>query len=263
MSDDHSVYQRSKAGGCPMWMVTFGDAMSLLVTFFVMLITFSNPQEEKLMEMVGAMRGALGVSPVSASVSRDVSSELRMQIRGMSVRRKELSLEQLSSLMPKVQKALNEIGRSRKGFTEPYIMVRMMEEGLAFVIHTEAMFEDGTAEIKSGDDDLWWQIGCLIEDILNEVRIVGIVDSETEVKSSESTTAWGLGIERAVAVQKRLMDACNVKINRFSLGCHLSEGDSEREGDDLPDERVEIIFIGRRMLEDLSPESIIVNDRWR
>ena len=41
--------------GCPGWMMTFGDCMSLLVTFFVMMIAFSSMEEERLAAMIGVL----------------------------------------------------------------------------------------------------------------------------------------------------------------------------------------------------------------
>lgn len=46
--------------GAPMWMVTFADLMSLLVCFFVLLISFSVPDTKKLKIVAGSMRDAFG-----------------------------------------------------------------------------------------------------------------------------------------------------------------------------------------------------------
>ena len=46
--------------GAPMWMVTFADLMSLLVCFFVLIISFSVPDTEKLKIVAGSMRDAFG-----------------------------------------------------------------------------------------------------------------------------------------------------------------------------------------------------------
>lgn len=35
-------------GGAPKWMVTFGDALTLLLTFFVLLLTYSTPEDQEL-----------------------------------------------------------------------------------------------------------------------------------------------------------------------------------------------------------------------
>ncbi|MEM9625914.1 MAG: flagellar motor protein MotB [Pseudomonadota bacterium] len=46
--------------GAPMWMVTFADLMSLLVCFFVLIISFSVPDTEKIKIVAGSMNNAFG-----------------------------------------------------------------------------------------------------------------------------------------------------------------------------------------------------------
>ncbi len=46
--------------GAPAWMVTFADLMSLLLTFFVLLLSFSNMEIVKFQTMMGSVRNALG-----------------------------------------------------------------------------------------------------------------------------------------------------------------------------------------------------------
>lgn len=48
-------------GGAPEWLVTFADLMSLLVCFFVLIISFSIQDKQKLQIVAGSMRDAFGV----------------------------------------------------------------------------------------------------------------------------------------------------------------------------------------------------------
>ena len=43
---------------CPEWMMTMGDCMSLLLCFFVLLLTFSTQEDAKLMNVLGVLQGA-------------------------------------------------------------------------------------------------------------------------------------------------------------------------------------------------------------
>ena len=43
------------------WFVTFADLMGLLMSFFVMLVAFSNQDQRKLQMVAGSMRDAFGV----------------------------------------------------------------------------------------------------------------------------------------------------------------------------------------------------------
>ena len=48
-------------GGGHGWFVTFADLMGLLVSFFVMLVAFSNQDQKKLQIVAGSLRDAFGV----------------------------------------------------------------------------------------------------------------------------------------------------------------------------------------------------------
>jgi len=75
-----------EAPGAPLWMVTFSDCMNLLLTFFVLLVTFSAfgpEQQERIMNFGNAMRSVFG-TPVDAGGGKDRSSVVEnRQIVGM------------------------------------------------------------------------------------------------------------------------------------------------------------------------------------
>ncbi len=48
-------------GGGHGWFVTFADLMGLLMSFFVMLVAFSNQDQQKMKVVAGSMRDAFGV----------------------------------------------------------------------------------------------------------------------------------------------------------------------------------------------------------
>ncbi|MEM8987257.1 MAG: flagellar motor protein MotB [Pseudomonadota bacterium] len=56
--------QKKAEAGAPAWMVTFADLMSLLVCFFVLIISFSIQDTVKLQVVAGSMKDAFGVTKV-------------------------------------------------------------------------------------------------------------------------------------------------------------------------------------------------------
>src|SRR3982075_3286801 len=52
-------------GGGHGWFVTFADLMGLMLSFFVMLVAFSNQDQQKLKIVAGSMRDAFGVQTES------------------------------------------------------------------------------------------------------------------------------------------------------------------------------------------------------
>lgn len=63
--------EEDEAGpGIPEWVVTFGDMMSLLLTFFIMLVSMSEiKQEEQFQALVDSMRRRFGHMSASASMA--------------------------------------------------------------------------------------------------------------------------------------------------------------------------------------------------
>src|SRR5690606_21243450 len=49
--------------GVPLWVVTYGDMMSLLLCFFILLVAFSETRKDKLEQALTSFQGALGVLP--------------------------------------------------------------------------------------------------------------------------------------------------------------------------------------------------------
>ncbi|MCZ4273783.1 flagellar motor protein MotB [Maritalea porphyrae] len=61
--------KKEKAAGgsdIPEWLVTFADLMSILVCFFVLIISFSIQDDEKLQVVAGSMKDAFGVIKTEA-----------------------------------------------------------------------------------------------------------------------------------------------------------------------------------------------------
>lgn len=72
--------KKADGGGVPEWLVTFADLMSLLVCFFVLIISFSIQDQEKLQVVAGSMKDAFGILQVqrkSGVVERDGNPERR------------------------------------------------------------------------------------------------------------------------------------------------------------------------------------------
>ena len=47
--------------GVPAWVLTFADLMSLLLAFFVLLLSFSEMDRQKYKQVAGSMRDAFGI----------------------------------------------------------------------------------------------------------------------------------------------------------------------------------------------------------
>jgi chemotaxis protein MotB len=70
------------SGGAPEWMVTFSDCMTLLLTFFVLLLSFSSFDKEVFDEFKTMLAGGLPSVNLASKYSKDASSLIeRMRSR--------------------------------------------------------------------------------------------------------------------------------------------------------------------------------------
>jgi len=58
MSEEPFQSSEEVSEGAPLWVVTFGDLMSLLLCFFVLLLSFSETDRNKYKEVAGSMANA-------------------------------------------------------------------------------------------------------------------------------------------------------------------------------------------------------------
>ncbi len=84
--------EQAQPEGAPGWMVTYGDMMGLLLTFFILLLSFSSINEKEFQEALSSLRGALGVlpgglglltSPPSAKQSRITKEDMQRMARDL------------------------------------------------------------------------------------------------------------------------------------------------------------------------------------
>lgn len=79
--------------GAPAWMITFSDCMTLLLTFFVMLLSFSSFDEASLKRLQGALNFksaptiSLNRDPTDASVSKEVQPVIDRTDKGAEKKR--------------------------------------------------------------------------------------------------------------------------------------------------------------------------------
>ncbi len=178
-------------------MVTFGDAISLLVTFFVMLVSFADYDEHALQDMAGALKGGLRAVPLKmATLSASQESEMAeadtsgtKQVESRTVGAHE-------------QKAKDRIYQANS----PDYYLNMLRSGVSVVIKQASIFERGTATISVPDHEALAVVKNLQHYGCDEIEIIVTLPDHLIVRMEKYTTAWGLGIEMSLAVREMMVD---------------------------------------------------------
>ena len=189
--------------GCPLWVVTFGDAMSLLVTFFVMLVSFADFEEHALQNMMGALSGGLRAVPmpmasainrVDHTVKEDDPEHPPELVDG------EVAVESGQGVI------LEQSVENNLQSHMPNYYIQLLDNGVSLIVNHQQVFKTGTATLIDGTDEPWQIAAGLIRAVNNEVRISVILPRNTVVFEEGCSTAWGLGIEQAVVAQHQLLE---------------------------------------------------------
>ena len=74
--------KREEAHGGHGWFVTFADLMALMMSFFVMLVSFSTQDTQKLKIVAGSMRDAFGVQSPVATFAQTIYLDVALPAGG-------------------------------------------------------------------------------------------------------------------------------------------------------------------------------------
>ena len=130
--------------GVPDWMVTYGDMMSLLLCFFVLLFIFSKQDEEKYRSAVGSIQQAFGVqtkrpqSPYHSYAPIPDSAQNAMTAAE-------------SDLYSTVLEVVSDIIQEEPDLRQSY-HVETEDKGIVLRISNEHLFVPGSAELSTAAD---------------------------------------------------------------------------------------------------------------
>jgi len=181
---------KKQKAGVPEWVVTYGDMMSLLLTFFILLAAFSElKREREYQEVITAVKEAFGYSG-GVGVMPTREPPLRSMIQSLEeLAKKELKETKVSqSVDPGID------GRRTK--------VTRVDEGLMFTIGGGLSFEPASAELLPGAKEELAKVARLLRGRRNKIVLRGHAASKSLPAASRFDDLWDLSYARAKAVKE-------------------------------------------------------------
>ncbi len=177
--------------GAPLWMVTYGDMMTLLLTFFVLLVSFSTIQEAKFHEAIKSLQGALGVlkSPPTTMEFRNI-----VVPKLVKQERNEILYE-----FRRLEQSLLEDGLDGE------MDLRLTGEGIQFKIKDSFLFASGRADLLSGSAPVLVKLADFLAKFTQDVEVTGHTDS-VPIHTDRFPSNWELSAARAIAVARFFQD---------------------------------------------------------
>ena len=136
--------EEDEAGGAPEWIVTFSDMISLLVTFFVMLMSFSTMEEREELLIADAFSNAEPGVVLNLKGHSAVEPPQRDRMRAIHPMRG--ALKPHTRPPEALQENLEEMGQK---LDESHLEVDLNNtvDGLQISFDREAAFAPGSAEV--------------------------------------------------------------------------------------------------------------------
>ena len=214
-------------GGGHGWFVTFADLMGLLVSFFVMLVAFSNQDQQKLQIVAGSMRDAFGtqtnvrysgiievdglptrprlknaehITPDDASPTPTPDEDSKEREYGSKFHNDQAFALASASLRQALQD-MPELTEASK-----HIMVEETEQGLNIDIVDQegrSMFPEGSKEPYERTRTIIEKIAGALKKVPYRVSITGHTSASQE-PAQPDYGPWNLSVDRANSVRKIL-----------------------------------------------------------
>lgn len=196
--------------GVPEYMLTYGDMVTLLLTFFVMLLTSATVDGQKLKLILSAFPG-LGMYEGGNTLTAGQLAELGNTIMSLPSMSKGRALDNarrkaISQFQPEI--------KSQK------VRIKEDERGLVISLASDAFFDRATAEVNIEETrTLLQRLSRLLssEELAeNKFRIEGHTDNIPTDPDGEWETNWELSTARATNVLHYLVDY-GVDENQFQV----------------------------------------------
>jgi len=206
MSDDIAPIEEEVEEGAPAWVVTFGDLMSLLLCFFVLLLSFSEMDRNRYRVVSGSVKNAFGIQrkkPIfdSPKGSKMIAREFDQAIV-------------LTKIEDIIKPIIDELEHEMEAIKE-HVEVESTENQVTIRMMGEATFDTGRADLRSNFIPLLLKIGEVLAKTRGEIIIAGHTDNVPLI-GGPFRSNLGLSMARAGAVAEFLLQGSTIEPKRLS-----------------------------------------------
>jgi chemotaxis protein MotB len=233
-----------KTGGTAAWMVTFSDLSTLLLTFFVLLLSMSSMDERKLKSLFSNFTSSCGI--LLFKEYGEIYQPREILIEGITERLKDSLVVRKADDPPEdlsaglEEELLKNIGGS--------LQIEYFKEGFKMVFGDELLFESAGAEIREEVKPVLAKVARFMEFTDYQVYIDGHTDS-IPLRSGAYGSNEELSLARAVAVRDYLVREhylADADIALAGYGELKPAAPNDTEAGRSKNRRVEVIFKNKK-----------------
>ncbi len=227
----------------PAWLAAFGDLMSLLLCFFVLLLSMSSMDAKKVSEAIGSLSGAMSV--LEGGTKTEISKQRIQESTPIE------SQDETSEMVNKVTQAIIDANEMMEKGHGPSISLEEAQEGFVIELPAALLFKAGSATIDNEDALLFLKrVALIIGELPNnmEVSVQGHTDDQQPGQNSPFKDNWELSTARAISVlQELVLDGVDPKrISAAGFAQYRPKATNATKSGREKNRRVELHFYGNK-----------------
>lgn len=239
--------------GAPAWMSTYGDMVTLLLTFFVLLFSMSTIDAEKYKSFISSFTGGSGVLEGDSRISNQA-------LLGNGINQHpeldQLIIHSAAGDPDKQYKSnrLEEIARDIKQYLVNHQLEQKVEvsnngEYISLKFDDILLFDTGKADLKPGAIPVLSKLGTKLEEYLAMGNLRLSFEGHTDnvpIRTAQFPSNWELSAARAIAVAKFYIEEMEFNPGQIStegFGQHVPIASNDTAEGRAANRRVEIKIV--------------------
>lgn len=204
--------------GAPAYMNTYGDMMTLLLTFFVLLFAMSTVDAEKFEALASSFNSSVSIFDGGQTIRID-NNVLENGMSQFPVKETQFSIEQAYQEAQETTKAEQDIKAYVKA-KEIDDKITVQKSGDMIVIRFAdiLLFDTGKADIKPGAIPNLNLIGEKLREYIDQgyhLRVEGHTDNQP-IHTAQFPSNWELSSARAIAVMRFYLEEMDFNPSKIS-----------------------------------------------
>lgn len=182
--------------GAPMWIVTFSDMVTLLLTFFVLMLSMANMDNVKFNKAADSLAGAFGV--MGSSRQTEVSPESVVSFSPVDD-------DFTSQVYRRLKSKLRELKLNKQ--------IKLVKDRGAVVLRIDesVLFQSGQRLLNPAAEPILRKVAELVRPLPLNLKVEGHTDDR-----GDELANWDLSVARAVSVLRFLASNQLVSLARLS-----------------------------------------------
>ncbi|MBF0145333.1 MAG: OmpA family protein [Magnetococcales bacterium] len=216
--------------GAPAWLNTFADMMSLLLTFFILLLSFAQLDVVKFEEASGSIRDAFGVQRIQ---------QINPLPTGEDLIATEFDQEIIIvQLLEKIEHVLvNQIDNGEAEVIE-------LEQGFLVRLAGDTLFQPSSLKLRDPIKPTLQQVATLLAGVKNEIFVNGHTDNAPPPSDLPFASNWGYSAAMSAAIVQFLAENGGVdpvRLQARGLGQYSPRQTNDTDAGRAANRRIEIM----------------------